>query len=258
MPPPSSCAELGFFWSSRSQNGLLFVASLLPPAGVPRPAPLKSCTAAVGEEGDSLVEAASTVLPWAAVPVLPWAAVPPACFSQYPGGNPAGVETTALRREALRRIGFVWVGSPGAPRGEAMRCGCQLLRAWGHFLTPRFGSCVGADGAASGEEFFGEARQWRVEWQGKVMGSAETLSTEEVGDARQCRAAIDRGERAVLQRVRDAEQQREKRRAEERSTEESVRPPRTSTYSTAITACYASITTVSFFVIFDLTRTTRL
>ena len=99
---------------------------------------------------------------------------------------------------------------------------------------------------ASGEEFFGEAQQWRVEWQGKVMGSAETLSTEEVGDARQCRAAIDRGERAVLQRVRDAEQQREKRRAEERSTEESVRPPRTSTYSTAITACYASITTVSF------------
>ena len=111
---------------------------------------------------------------------------------------------------------------------------------------------------ASGEEFFGEAQQWRVEWQGKVMGSAETLSTEEVGDARQCRAAIDRGERAVLQRVRDAEQQREKRRAEERSTEESVRPPRTSTYSTAITACYASITTVSFFVILDLTRTTRL
>ena len=32
---------------------------------------------------------------------------------------------------------------------------------------------------ASGEEFFGEAQQWRVEWQGKVMGSAETLSTEE-------------------------------------------------------------------------------
>jgi len=87
---------------------------------------------------------------------------------------------------------------------------------------------------ASGEEFFGEAQQWRVEWQGKVMGSAETLSTEEVGDARQCRAAIDRGERAVLQRVRDAEQQREKRRAEERSTEESARrAARTSASPTA-------------------------
>ena len=78
---------------------------------------------------------------------------------------------------------------------------------------------------AEGENFFDAARRWKVQWSGTNIDADTTLTTDDVQKAARTRSALNRSERAALQRERD-ERLRDERQAElraEQNTDESQR-----------------------------------